>query len=471
MRSITTTAILYLAAPNLLFLLTWINPWIGLPAALVVAGCCAMLIRSYPNEESQPLARSTKIFVFCLALFWTTITGTGSYFPEFQGDDYIKHLLLFNDLVHRNWPVEYGTNGVTQSFICYSLGYYLVPAFAAKCIGENWLSLASFLWTFLGIYLFFWWVASFNRKLPIRTLILFLFFAGLGIIWFLLRNCGWRSELGPLGLNFNYPDWWTKVAFSPQHALAAWIGSALLYDSLWRRQNPRGTLFIWSLVLLWSPFTPLGLFLLPLLALQFLGIRNFIETTNLVGGGLLVLIMGFYYKAHMVIADQAWIWAHSNPMWPVLYILYACIQILIPASIVFLIDRKYNIIPKMRTLFIASTVIVVLLPIYKIGSYSDLRVQASGPLFIVVSLSAVACLTSEHFSLRKPLFAALAVVYLIGAVYPLTRPWYTLDMTNNDYSFAHMKEITGVADLSQFALSQQYLGNADSATYKYLLKH
>jgi hypothetical protein len=286
-----------------------------------------------------------------------------------------------------------------------------------------------------------------------------------------------REQLVSLGLYFNNTDWWTKVAFSPQHAMACWLGSALLYDMFWVNRNPRGAIFVWAMTLLWSPFTPLGLLLLPLLALPRLGIKSYLEITNLLGGGVLILVMGIYYKAHLIIGNQSWLWSHGeNIHWLAPYLLFICTQVMPGALCIFLIDRKYDILQNLKPLFFGATALLILVPLYKIGDYSDLRAQASGPFLLFLSLSAAACFTSEHFNLRKPLFFTFVVVYLAGAVYPLCRPWYCIATKNNNYSIQNIRQTMGMADISQlhsgvYNTSVQYMGKTDSLAYKYLLKH
>lgn len=268
-------ALVYLVSPALVFLATWIRPAIGLPAALVVAAGLLRLVWS-PEwlTPRPPLPRKTFWLVLALALAWTIFGGVGGLFP--QSADYVKHNLLFHDLVHQPWPVNYVLPGGEKNFLCYGLGYYLVPALGAKFLGEGFLPLFTLAWTFGGAALFFYWAATLGGP-PRKMLAMVLFFAVTGVLWMLFKGhgipglisaAGLESRLLKLGLLFSYNDSFTRFQYQPQHALAGWLGAAVLYERLWVRKNPAGTVFVWAACLFWSPLTWLGLLLVPLAALR-----------------------------------------------------------------------------------------------------------------------------------------------------------------------------------------------------------
>jgi hypothetical protein len=142
-----TLGVAYFVLPNLIFLLGWVRPIIGIPAALIVAGGVASF--GWPKRM---LARSTFtltsiLLILSMAFLWTLLAGVGGVLP--QGSDYVKHNLLLHDLTSSSWPVKYPhTDGGT--YLCYALGYYLVPTLGGCWLGADAVPAISFFGRWLG---------------------------------------------------------------------------------------------------------------------------------------------------------------------------------------------------------------------------------------------------------------------------------------------------------------------------------
>jgi hypothetical protein len=476
-------AVAYFALPNLIFLATWIRPWIGIPAALAVAFFLILIFREGGGPVSPPsLDRSTIIFIAVLALFWTLLAGVGGFAP--QSEDYLKHNLVFHDLVHSAWPVNYALADGGQSYLCYSVGYYLVPTAAAKIFGDAVLPLATFLWAAFGVGLFFYWVARFNAKInpgPKFTVVLFLLCAVTGIVWFVFKQHafpGAGDYMVKLGLVNSYLDSFTRLEFQPQHTLTGWLGAALLAELLWGQNNPRAAAFVWSLTLLWSVLTSAGLLLLPLAAMRRVRFVDYFTPSNLIGGGALVAILGIFYQGHTALAYAAPIWKLSDGAdWLIYYPLFLVFQLgLIP--LVWLIDRRHGILQEWRTLFFWSAFFLVALPLFRVGYWSDLRLEGASPALVFIALGASRCFNRDFFLIRKPLFAIFLAVFLAGAIYPAGRPWLNLAKNRDDnsyagtlrrYGFHHLPDIRDPFAPSIEAAGQ-YLGRPDSLAARRLLR-
>ncbi len=378
MKGFASLAVLYLALPNILFLVTWLNPWIGLPCALIVVYCCAKVIISFEDAPPQNFDRTTKLFIFCLALFWTVISGAAACFPNARAKIISRHNLLFHDLINRNWPCFMMTRATGNPSS-------VIPSATTLC--RRWSRAA-------------WEKAGFpSRRFCGRSLGSGFFSAGLPISieklphgrsssffscqhWNSLVLCqelGRAHAIGGVRPRFSNPDWWTKISFAASAYPGGWLGSALFYDMIWLRRKPAGTMFIWALILFWSPFSPLGLLLVPLLALRTMEVRSYLESINLVGGGVMILVLGIYYKAHATLQDSGWIWTHHTSVnWFVLYLLFIIMQVLLPVAGILLVDHKYDILQNLRPLFLGATLLLLLLPLYKVGHFNDLRLQVSG---------------------------------------------------------------------------------------------
>jgi len=474
----------YLVLPNLIFLFTWVRPWIGVPAAIVVLVSAIFLgWRSCWWEPRQGLDRRDLMVVLAVAFILTLLAGVGGFVP--QSSDYLAKNLEFHDLVSRDWPVRYSLPDGGQRYFCYGVGYYLAPALGGRLLGEAALPGLTFLWTFCGMALFFYWMAAGARK-PKTTLLIFLLFAATNAALYVAKLTGipgvmpaeaLRIKLSELGLYHSYYDVFTKLQFQPQHAVVAWLGTALLYELLWVKKNPRGALFVWSTCLLWSPLTSLGLLVVPLAAVRHIPFRAWFSGVNLVGGGVLVLIMGVFFQGHVQLADNGPIWKFAPGLgWLPFYLIFDALE-LTPVLLILLIDRKYRVLGDLRPVFLVAAGWLVLLPLYKIGYCGDLRLEGGTPALVIAALGAVCCLQSEVFSLKRPLFILFVGTLLIGAVYPLSRPWQNLLTNREDYSYAATARTRGIRNMSEykdpnfnFDVATQFLGRNDSLAVRWLLR-
>jgi len=484
------TGIFYLCIPNVIFLLSWVNPWLGLPLSiLLIYACTRVILLNNSNCKNNTDNKNLLLAAF-MALLITALSGTGGLTS--QPPDYLKHNLLFHDLITSDWPVYYKTDDGKFQILCYSSAYYLVPALIAKVFDVKILDLITFLWTFTGLFIFFCWVTYFGKNAPARTLLIFYLYAGLGIVWYVFKHspfaallCRETSQatlslhLQNVGLIHNYLDSWAKIFNTPQHALASWLGTALIYELAWVRKNFVFAALIWSLTLLWSPFTSLGLAVV--LAISYIqpGIKKMPTHPDVTFiAACLVFVVAVYYNTHLPMDFSGPIWQVGKGVdYALYYFLFILIQVFIPVACIYSIDSRYRVLEHLRPLFWASTIFLIILPLYKIGYANDLRLQASTPALVFIALSASRCLTSKDFSVRKPVFLTFSIIFFSGATFPLCRPILNLCGEKTDYSVKHSLESMNIHNLSElnvyyanFNASAQYLGNVNSPVARYILR-
>ncbi|HUC83894.1 MAG TPA: hypothetical protein VL970_01780, partial [Candidatus Acidoferrales bacterium] len=441
-------ALAYLVLPSLVFLLTWCRPIIGVPVALAVLGASVLFWRRESFGPPRPsLSTGNWVFVVTLAVAWTWLAGIGGF--VWQASDYEKHNLAFHDLLVQSWPVTYHSGGESH-YLCYGSGYYLVPVLIARAVSANTLPVATFLWGLLGVGLFFYWVATFGRS-PKKTLAIVLLFAATETLWHLYLHLLKSPHLAPagqviaanferLGVSSDYSDSFAALQFRPQHVLAAWLGTALFHDLFWVRRSPRGAGLVWASCWLWSPLMSLGLLLVPLAAVKRCPWREALEPINFCGG-ILWAALAIYFQGHVPLAEQGPIWkfaSGNNWLW-----CYPWFQLLElgPLFLIYLADRKYHLLGELRPLFLCSLVVLLLLPLYKIGYYGDWRLQAQTPALLIGGLAASRCFQGAGWSLRRPLCALLAASQLLGAAYPFARWWQEALRARTDYSFAATQKL------------------------------
>ena len=145
--------------------------------------------------------------------------------------------------------------------------------------------------------------------------------------------------------------------------------------------------------------------------------------------------------------------------------------------LLWLVERQEKILGETRPLFFVSVAILLLLPLYKFGIYSDLRLQASGPALMFLAIAAARILESERFSCKRPLHLLLVLSLLAGAVFPVYHTFEKLLTTSLDYSYENLVRDLGwhsmpdiaVAD-AQYDVASQYLGHGNSVAARWLLR-
>ena len=230
--------LLYLTFPLLLFWWGWFSPWVALISTVAFVG---LLFPFYPVIASfwkeKPTKTSLLALFYCgiAAFVWTYLAGVGGFRP--QHFDYYKHNLVLNNLVRYSWPVQYSDG----SYLCYYLAYYLPAAALAKLTGGM-AAIPYYLfgWTWLGLWLVVWLLYQLGGK---RLLLFFALFSspnGLLLVYEIIQS--------PLPLGAALRDIWTNdhtieliqspgglmfishidsFSASPQHALPAWLTTAL----------------------------------------------------------------------------------------------------------------------------------------------------------------------------------------------------------------------------------------------------
>jgi hypothetical protein len=470
----------FFALPNLIFLLGWVRPEIGIPVALLVtAGVVWFAVQKNDFSPRPALTLNSFLLALTVASLWALLAGVGGVLP--QSSDYIKHNLLSHDLVTSSWPVNYSSTG-HDTYLCYALGYYLVPALAGKFCGMDAVTWVTFFWTFTGLFLFFWWAVTLTDS-PRTTVAAILLFASTGIFWALFKRhgipglvttTGLEPKLLDGGLLYSESDSFTRFLYGPQHALTGWLGAALLFDRLWTQKNPRGAIFIWTLCVLWSPLTSLGLLLVPLAALGRADWKKYFEPLNFLALPLLA-VLGVYFQGHLPLPDKGFIGKILPGAECILYYTLFVLLLFTPLLFLWLVEQKEKILGEWRPLFFCSSATLLLLPLWRFGLAGDLREQAGGPALLFLALAAAKILQSDKFSLKKPLCLLLGGSLLAGALIPVARPLQNLTANSTDYSYANIAQFIGWRSLPdmtdlRFDIAAQYQGSNDSFAVRRLLK-
>lgn len=144
--------LLYLYLSILIFAVSWLNPIVGLPAAIISVYLIWRCSSWRKNGISSLFKRHWPFLIvtLCIVISWALLSGLGGYFQ--QSYDWQKHNVLLNDFINRSWPVHYQFKG-KYGVVSYYIGEYIIPGLIGKLGGFNLAQISLLLLIVLGICL------------------------------------------------------------------------------------------------------------------------------------------------------------------------------------------------------------------------------------------------------------------------------------------------------------------------------
>jgi hypothetical protein len=408
---------LYLSLPWLLFVFGWLRPWLALLTALITL--LALWQSGKDTPPSPPLPRQQAWSGIVLLGVWVFLSGIGGY--AFQNWDHHWRNAVFHDLITYRWPVTYvaSAKGPVQMLVYY-LGYWLPAALAGKRWGWGMANAALFLWTWAGVTLAGWLLASRLRWPLWKAGILLIFFSGLDVLGVLLHPAGDYPSLWPpiqhletWAGDLQYSSFTTQLFWVFNQAVPAWIGTALLLNGLKRRQM----FLLWALIFFFAPLAAAGL--LPLLLVEFLrsswqahrqgetlrqSLAQLFSLPNLSGMWIALLTL-LYFSANTAAQNRTW-----QPLAPADWLIFFSAEAgLFWAA---LAQRQRG-----EAQWYVAGGLLLIFPFIQIGYGRDFVMRASIPSLFYLMVWVAEAISSPQTA--RPLRLILLVFLGIGMLTPL----------------------------------------------------
>lgn len=394
--------LIYLAVPAALFFATWLQPVLAVLAVLTFAKVLGSAVYSLPYTQWP--RRWYVLFYLVFAVVLAVTSGTSPIINGTPFLDLAKHRWIFHDLTVNAWPVI-----LDEGVLRYAIGFYLVPSAVAKMlpIVGYWAAIA---WLSLGVFLVFCAIdriADHPVIAPI-SVVVFAFFSGLDIVYFAVTQPdvlghvvmleAWaRDHLLLIGSNpFN-------LSWTPQHAMAAWIGGILLFrmrGTEWPTANA-GSLV--TVVAFWSPFCAIAvvLVLFPLALCRPDVAFNKMNWLSLVPALSLI--------AYLTAGDAGTQFRMMPPStdFVITYVWFVALEFGI-LSILLVAANGF------RYWIVAPTVLLMALPFFIVGTH-DLQMRASVVGITILFLAAVTTAVERGLVMKVVLAAVAAIGVWAGA--------------------------------------------------------
>ncbi len=117
-KNLRLCALVLLAIPSLIFFLSWLKIYIGIPFALLLIGALIYCARQQ-DDRSLSIKKSTLAVIVAVIMLWCFLSGMGGFFV--QKSDYLYRNAIFRDLINFDWPVRYATGNDESLVLLYRL--------------------------------------------------------------------------------------------------------------------------------------------------------------------------------------------------------------------------------------------------------------------------------------------------------------------------------------------------------------
>jgi hypothetical protein len=518
--------VVYLTIPVLIFACGWLRwPYAAVTVLLVMVavavclkdiyGAVKTLLRGDIADTEHRIAPraicASFVLVFLLLAAWLMLSGTGGY--GHQNQDYLANNALLRELILRRWPLHITYRG-SESSVVYYMGYYLPSALVGKWLGWNAANACMYLWTLSGTMLSFGWFWKLSRiDLSKRTTgllwlaILFCFAGGLDYIgYYILKKNVFdiSTHIEYWGVYFQYSGNTTLMFWVPQHAIAAWLIAGIVVDTIHERKDLKYTGIAIASSLLWSPFGVAGiapyLFLMGFVYLRKENRRFLFHPLSAILFGSAFWVGGILFlfiTSNRFEFPSGFIWnLEENPLRVLKHLLaFTFLEYLFLAFLILLflvaslrigpktpsvqarspmeawrhhLKRQFDIDSPQFAVFLVVLGVLLLLPMYRMGSWNDFVMRASIPsLFVFWAFVGKVSIDSGLRARTKLglLHFLILVTLLVGSFAAIAEVARSIE----DYHFGP-PDIVDVSELHNVFLIEQRLGEEDSLFYTHLAR-
>lgn len=437
---------LYAIIPILLFFTIWLRWYYAVIATVLIAYGFIRLCNNLPDTWKPELSKKNlKVLLIALAIIiaWVYLSGIGGF--VYQNSDHTVRNEIYEILVNKSWPVikQVELDGwLKDRGMIYYIAFWLPAALFGKAFGIQAGYVFQAVWAVIGIWLFYYMICLFLKKISILPLVVFILFSGLDtlgmhIFWsdtqFLNRS--WHIEHWASG--FQFSSFTTQLFWVFNQALPLWLFTMLIL----LQRNNKQIVFLMGLAVLYGPFPFIGL--IPICIVAMFGRRydgtkgaknwiiSFLKDTftieNVLCGGFIGIISYLYLRGN--VASQN-IEAAAEDINPKGFFFMYIFFFLLEAGVYFIAVAKNFYKDKF---FYAALLSLLVAPLIRIGYSVDFCMRASIPALIVLYLMVIRSMYEYKKSKDFIRLAVLIVLFAIGAMTPFREFDRTFLETRNLY--------------------------------------
>lgn len=400
-------SISYLALPFVIFCLSFLRWYWGVPVSLLTIWMCWQYVKGISMTVPQmkwPSLANWIIFLFsALLLFFDGVGGFWSQNPDFL----MKNTIL-RDLSSQSWPLYYDLSGQpveTQAKIgsdqvafVYYLFYYLPAGVIGRLFGDLASRIALLIWSAAGLTLVIDGILLVLKKYTIGyrkllfVLLLFAVWGGLDVLGDAMLH---PDQMKPGRFLFSTMEMWNNDEeyfwLGYQGFVGGMVWAFNQFIPIWLvvvlvmlRQDSRYMAFVSSFLLLYSPWgiigwAPVVLYVFFYANRSWQKIKESLTLSDSVFPILMLVIVGSYYMSKKGEGmEQGFCWDFipmESFVWK--YLLFLIVEV----GVYVWVTRQF--LYKNPWLQIAM-IMLVLLPFYKLNYSNDLLMRGSAPAILIL---------------------------------------------------------------------------------------
>ena len=445
-RIIFNVAYIYIAIPIILFFIFWSKWYVAVPLTILIAFGLFKICRNDFNDNQIKIDKTNiKVIItgFLVVAAWVYLSGIGGL--VYQNSDHIVRNGLFDLLVDNSWPAikEIELDGyVADRGIIYYIAFWIPAALVGKVLGYEAGYFFQTIWAVIGVFLFFYLLCLFVKKVSLKPLLIFIFFSGLDIVGTYIlapttqfvdrtAHIEWWSGF------FQFSSFTTQLFWVFNQAMPLWLVTMLVL----LQKNNKQTVLLMGLSVLYGPFPFLGL--VPICIASMLGrkyegaegfkgwfialLKDTITIENVLCGGAVGIISYIYFRGNAAaqLLDAASP-TEDRKGYFFMYLFFFMLE----AGVYFIAVAKSAYKDKY---FYVSLVSLMIIPFVKIGYGGDFCMRVSIPPLLILCTLFIKALYEYWEKGEKLRFAVLLVIFFIGAVTPVHEFNRTLNETKNRY--------------------------------------
>ncbi len=409
---------LYLVLPTLIFLIGWLKWYWALIFGAAAAYACVKAFTEDVWDKSLQLKKSDiKTFLKALLLItlWVYLSGIGGWC--YQNSDHEVRSAIFRALVEYDWPVisHDGSRG-----LIYYIGFWLPAALIGKLFGLETGYTAQVIWAVLGIFIVYYLICVYRKKVDLLPVAFLVFFSGLDYVgvW-ILREKGIDLSLAA------HLEWWAydmqftsmtaQLYWVFNQAVPAWVATGLIMV----QKNCKNMLFILAFTMLSSTIPFVGL--IPIVIYLYIKRvkadrscwKEVFTLQNIIGvvviGGCVFLYLIGNISGSKIGRERVGL---TNPE-PTAQLLRYLLFYFLEFGIYLYFVCQYR---KKDSLVYLITIILIICPFIKVGYDYDFCMRASVPALFILMLLCMETLEKIRLDGKKWLLAGYCVVLLLGSI-------------------------------------------------------
>lgn len=424
-RIIHKLLVVYMALPILIFILGWIKPIISIPSVAVVGVMAYRVLKDKSFEERVPITSKkdveTLIIAGLIIVLWVYLSGVGKLI--YQNWDHIFRNSIFEMLVNNEWPVikEFTLDGNdTPLLFVYYLGFWMPAAIVGKLFGITAGYYFQILWACVGVWIFYWLICCFIRRISLLPLVILIFFSGLDALGTAIVS-GTEVSL----FSGTHIGWWAGMQFSSFTTQLFWVFNQAIPGwilTIWilSQMSNKYVVFLLGISLIFCPLPFIGI--LPFVG--FVVLRNIrkhdnikvalidlFSVENVLGGGFSGILTYLYFKANTSGQHVVFIPATSSQMSG--YFFNVVLFLLLEVGVYFAAIYKYQ---KRNPILYIVFVYLCTCPLFDIGYGGDYCMRACIPAQVVLYLLVVMTIYESRSAKDTVTVIAITTLLMVGAI-------------------------------------------------------